>query len=56
MEKIEWNRYRHSSFLQSLDLSYIDKKYLNFFLKSVSFNNEAVETPSNYIRKERVKT
>ena len=56
MEKIEWNRYRHSSFLQSLDLSYIDKKYLNFFLKSASLNNEDVETPSNYIVEVRVKT
>jgi hypothetical protein len=56
MVKIEWNRYRHSNFLQSLDLSNIDKKYLNFFLKSTGFNHEKIETPSKYIVKEQVKT
>ena len=53
MQGIDWKIYRHPKFLQSLNLTLNEDKYLNLFLKRSKFEN--IETIVN-IRKTRVVT
>ena len=39
MQNIDWNIYRHPKFLQSLDMTLNERKYLNLFLKISKFEN-----------------
>ena len=39
MQSIDWNSYRHPKFLQSLNITNIERKYLNLFLKRSKFEN-----------------
>ena len=53
MQNIDWKIYRHPKFLQSLNLTFDEGKYLNLFLKKSKFEN--IETIVN-MRKTRVVT
>jgi hypothetical protein len=53
MQDIDWKIYRHPKFLQSLNLTSDEGKYLNLFLKRSKFEN--IETIVN-MRKTRVVT
>jgi len=53
MQDIDWKIYRHPKFLQSLNLTLNEGKYLNLFLKRSKFEN--IETIVN-MRKTRVVT
>jgi len=39
MQSIDWNIYRHPNFLQSLNITLNERKYLNLFLKRSKFEN-----------------
>jgi hypothetical protein len=39
MQNIDWNSYRHPKFLQSLNISLNERKYLGLFLKKSKFDN-----------------
>ena len=39
MQNINWKIYRHPEFLQSLDMTYYERKYLNLFLRRNTINN-----------------
>ena len=39
MQNIDWKIYRHPKFLQSLDMTLNERKYLNLFLKRNKFEN-----------------
>ncbi len=39
MQNIDWNVYRHPKFLQSLDMTLNERKFLNLFLKRNKFEN-----------------
>ena len=39
MQNIDWKIYRHPKFLQSLDMTKYERKYLNLFLKRSKFEN-----------------
>lgn len=39
MQNIDWNIYRHREFLQSLNITLDERKYLNLFLKRSRFEN-----------------
>ena len=39
MLDINWKTYRHPEFLQSLDMTLYERKYLNLFLKRNVFND-----------------
>ena len=41
MDSITWDDYRHPKFLQSLNLSVKDLKFLNLFLKKPNFRIDA---------------
>lgn len=53
MQDIDWKIYRHPKFLQSLNLTLDEGKYLNLFLKRSKFEN--IE-PIAKLRKTRVVT
>ena len=53
MQNIDWNIYRHREFLQSLDITLNESKYLNLFLNRSKFEN--VENVEN-TQKNRVIT
>lgn len=53
MQDIDWKIYRHPKFLQSLNLTSDEGKYLNLFLKRSKFEN--IETIVN-MRKTMVVT
>jgi len=53
MQNIDWKIYRHPKFLQSLNLTLDEGKYLNLFLKRSKFEN--IE-PIAKMRKTRVVT
>ena len=39
MQSIDWNIYRHPNFLQSLNITLNERKYLSLFLKRSKFEN-----------------
>lgn len=39
MQNINWKIYRHPEFLQSLDMTFYEGRYLNLFLKKNVFND-----------------
>jgi len=39
MQDIDWKIYRHSKFLQSLNITVDERKYFNLFLKRSKFEN-----------------
>ena len=39
MQNVDWNIYRHREFLQSLNITLDERKYLNLFLKRSRFEN-----------------
>ncbi len=51
MQDIDWKIYRHPKFLQSLNITLDERKYLNLFLKRSKFEN--IENLVN-MRKTRV--
>ena len=51
MQDIDWKIYRHPKFLQSLNITLDERKYLNLFLKGSKFEN--IENLVN-MRKTRV--
>ncbi len=53
MQDIDWKIYRHPKFLQSLNITLNEHKYLNLFLKRSKFEN--IENLEN-MRKTRVLT
>lgn len=53
MQDIDWKIYRHPKFLQSLNLTLDEGKYLNLFLKRSKFENIA---PIAKLQKTRVVT
>ena len=53
MQDIDWKIYRHPKFLQSLNITLNERKYLNLFLKISKFEN--IENLLN-MRKTRVVT
>ena len=53
MQDIDWKIYRHPKFLQSLNITLNERKYLNLFLEITKFEN--IENLVN-VRKTRVVT
>lgn len=51
MQSTDWNIYRHPKFLQSLDITSYERKYLNLFLRRSKFENvEKIEnSPKNRV-------